>query len=189
MMRRYRWIAWIIAVFICELCACHHVEAAKKYTVVENEYGLNVYYGNKLIKNTRLAIKEKKDSYTVVKPNVKNSEIYEFDKDGDGTLSDETGFVKITYNGKRNVYYLKDGELRTNQIVGNKKTGYYYVDENGIRVKDKTTRLAVKFVKDHTDTKDSQSEKLKKCYYYLAEKYSYTRYYTNLYPKAKDMKT
>ena len=173
-------------------CLCMMVTGtvhAAGYEIVEDETGLTGTYKGEPMQNLYVAMKESGESYKVVAPGTKGSEIYYFDAEGKGEVSTDSKFVKISYNGKNKEYYLKDGSIQTNQIVGNKKQGYYYVDSTGIKVTDKTTKLAVKFVRAHTKSTDSRESKLKKCYYYLSKKYSYTRYYTNLYPKAKSMQT
>ena len=124
-----------------------------------------------------------------VRPGAKGSDLYYFDRRGIGELSSFTGFVKVTYRGKKREYCLIDGEIVKNRIGGSKKQGYSYAGPDGLRVKDKTMNLAVEFVREHTKPTDSGSEKLSKCYYYLARHYPYTRYYVNLYPKADSMKS
>jgi hypothetical protein len=136
-----------------------------------------------------VAVKKSGGAYTVVKPCTSKSKIYYFDEDGVGQELEASQFVKISYNGESRVYYSQEGTLQKNMIVGSKEEGYYYVDSTGVRVTDKTTKLAVKFVRAHTKESDSQSAKLKKCYYYLSGHYKYKRYYTNLYPKAKNMQS
>lgn len=78
---------------------------------------------------------------------------------------------------KKKYYFNKKGVLQTNQIVGSKKAGYYYVDSTGVRVTSSEIKLAVKFVTAHTKTGWSQSKKLKACYEYLWKYTSYQRAY------------
>ena len=165
------------------------VLAAVKYEILEDENGITGFCANKQMKKVYVALKESGDAYKVVSPATKGSQIYYFDKNGIGNVCLDTGFVRISYAGQKKTYYLKEGDVETNQIVGNKKQGYYYVDAGGVRVTDKTIMLAVKFVGEHTESSDSRSKKLKKCYYYFASNYKYERNHSNLYPKAKDMKS
>ena len=87
----------------------------------------------------------------------------------------QTGWCKI----KQKYYYFdKKGILQKNKIVGNKKSGYYYVDVSGIRVTDQATQYAVKFVLKHSDSGQSSKERLKSCYEALCH-YSYQRFYSH----------
>lgn len=83
----------------------------------------------------------------------------------------QTGWHKI---GGKQYYFGKKGILQKNKIVGNKKSGYAYVDSNGICVTDKVIQSAVKFVVENSSCKDSQKKKLKSCYEALCT-YHYRR--------------
>lgn len=162
----------------------------KTYVITKNEKGkLVCYYKGKLQKNKRIAIKVKGKNYQSVKPGITGSRIYFFNKNGVGRKDTGTRFVKIAYQGKSKNYYIKKGIVQKNKIVGSKKAGYKYVDEDGICVTDKTTNAAVEFVINHTSTSDSAETKLKKCYIYLASYFKYKRVYdvSKLYPKAGDI--
>lgn len=80
-----------------------------------------------------------------------------------------TGWVKI---GKKTCYYNKKGVRLKNVIAGTKKSGYAYVDKNGIRVSDKRIKAAVRFVVKHTKLRGSRYAQLRKCYRALCT-YSY----------------
>lgn len=146
-------------------------------------------YNVEVMKDIYVNVKKTDDRYKVVKAANKEGSIYYFDQNGIGTPYTGTGFISVFHKGISHIYYCRDGSVVKNQIVGNQKQGYYYVDSTGIRVTDKTTMLAVKFVRSHTKDSDSKSTKLKKCYNYLSYHYKYKRTYENLYPKAKDMKS
>lgn len=95
----------------------------------------------------------------------------------------KTGWCKI----KNKYYYFNEkGVLQKNKIVGNKKSGYYYVDLDGIRVTDKNIQYAVKFVMKNSSSKDSSKKRLKSCYKALC-KYRYRRFYSEK-PSAKKIK-
>lgn len=95
----------------------------------------------------------------------------------------QTGWQKIA--GR--YYYLdKKGILQKNKIAGDKKSGYYYVDSDGIRVTDSAVQAAVEFVMKHSDEKDSRRKRLKSCYNALAG-YQYRRVGRDK-PAAKKMK-
>lgn len=168
------------------------VSAASAEMMVEEEGSLHCMKNGEMMKDVYVAASVQGNTYKVVKPCSKDSKIYYFDKNGDGAVYKDTGFIKIWYNGKTAAYYSQNGTLLTNQIVGSKKTGYYYVDSTGIKITDKTVQYAVKFVRVHTKASDSQQTKLKKCYDYLWKHYKYQRVYGSpdsraLNPKAKDM--
>ena len=163
------------------------VYAADNYQITENNGILTGMCNDSVMQDVYVCIKKEGNTHRVVKPGTKDSRVYYFNRIGDGALCPEERYVGISYGGNSRVYYCNKGVLEKNKIVGNKEEGYFYVDSTGVRVNDKTTNLAVKFVRAHTKAKDSKSKKLKKCYYYLSRHYSYKRTYTNLYPKAKHM--
>ena len=165
------------------------VNAADIYQILESEAGLTGTCNGTEMKDVYVSIKRTDDTYEVVKPCIGNSKVYYFDEAGIGRVCTDSKFVKISYHDSSRTYYSDKGTLEKNKIVGNKEEGYYYVDTTGVTVTDKTTKLAVKFVRAHTKSTDSQSEMLKKCYVYIYKHYKYKRYYTNLYPKSKDMST
>lgn len=164
-------------------------DAADVYQITESDNGLTGTYKDRAMQNVYVSIKKNGNTYKVVKPCTKDSKVYYFDQNGTGTPYNGSKFIKISYCGSSKKYYSNRGKLEKNKIVGNKKEGYYYVDSTGVAVTDKTTKLAVKFVRAHTKSSDSQSKKLSKCYYYLARHYKYRRSYGNLYPQAKHMKS
>lgn len=178
--------------FMLVFCLCTvfklNVNAADRYQITENDGILNGMCNDSVMQDVYACIKADGGTYKVVKPGTKGSKVYYFNRMGFGVICPEAKFVNISYGGNSRIYYCNKGTLEKNKIVGNNTEGYYYVDPIGVRVNDKATNLAVKFVRAHTKSKDSNSKKLKKCYYYLSRNYSYKRYYTNLYPKAKDMK-
>lgn len=178
----------LLALCLCFICKLE-VHAADVYEITQTEEGLTGTCNDTVMKNRYVSVKISGDIYKVVKPCTSDSRVYYFNKEGIGAPYTGSKFIKVTYGSSSKVYYSKKGILQKNQIVGSKKQGYYYVDSTGVRVTDKTTKLAVKFVRSHTKTTDSQSVKLKKCYRYLSYHYKYKRYYTNLYPKAKHMKS
>ncbi|MGN0155238.1 MAG: transglutaminase domain-containing protein [Lachnospiraceae bacterium] len=180
-------ISFLIVFCLCAVCRLN-VNAADIYQITEENGILSGTCNNNAMQEVYVSIEKTNNTYKVVKPCTSGSKVYYFDKDGIGAVCSDEKFVKISYGGSSKVYYCNKGTLEKNKIVGNKKEGYYYVDSTGIKITDKTTKLAVKFVRAHTKSTDSQSKKLSKCYYYLARNYKYKRSYTNLYPKAKDMK-
>ena len=183
----------IVGSIMLLLCMCtlfgRNVKAADVYTVTQNEAGITATHNSEALKDAYLAVVKSGNEYKVVKPGTSNSVVYYFDGVGKGSVYSGSSFVSIAYDGKLNTYYLDKGNIVYNQIVGNKKDGYYYVDTTGIQITDKTTKLAVKFVRAHTKSSDSKEKKLKKCYHYLAKKYKYKRTHKNLYPKAKHMQS
>lgn len=168
------------------------VNAAEERQIVETDGILNCVYNNLPEKDCYVALLSTKEGFQIVKPCTKKSVIYYFDENGAGSVYEGTGFIDITYNVSKKTYYAKKGTLLTNQIVGSKKEGYYYVDVTGVKITDKTVTYAVKFVRTHTKSTDSKQTKLKKCYNYLWKHYKYKRVYASkssraLNPKAKDM--
>lgn len=83
-----------------------------------------------------------------------------------------TGWKKIK---GRYYYFDKKGELQKNKIVGNKKSGYYYVDKDGVRVTMKEIKMAVAFVMKNSSVKQSPQERLKSCFWTLCNDYPYQR--------------
>lgn len=79
--------------------------------------------------------------------------------------------------GSKTYYFDAKGKLAKNTIVGNKKTGYFYVDETGCKVTSREIQLAVNFVKEHTNDSMSREQKLKSCFIYLSRNYPYLRDY------------
>ncbi|MGN0394637.1 MAG: transglutaminase family protein [Coprococcus sp.] len=112
------------------------VKAADKYEVKVDDTGkLTCYYDGEQIVSSRVAIKASGKKYKVVKPGTKGSSIYYFDKNGKGKKLTSTRFMNIEYDGKTKVYYAKNGIIQKNKIVGSRKEGYYYVDKDGVRIK------------------------------------------------------
>lgn len=186
-------IVWIAMVLFLCLFTGETVRAAESRKIVKEDNILTCVKNGVTVKDSFAALSSTKNKgYQIVKPCTKNSIVYYFDKNGAGTVYKGTGFIKIAYNGKTKTYYSKKGKLLTNQIVGSKKTGYFYVDTTGVKITDKTVQYAVKFVRAHTKSSDSSKTKLKKCYNYLWKHYKYQRVYGSknsraLNPKAKDM--
>lgn len=82
--------------------------------------------------------------------------------------------------GKYWYYYSeKTGKPVKNTIAGDKKGGYYYVDNKGIRVNDAVTNLAVKFVRANTKESWSDAKKLKTCVNVLVKKHKYAQIESN----------
>lgn len=88
--------------------------------------------------------------------------------------------VKVTsYKIGSNTYYFNsNGIMAKSEIVGNSKTGYFYVDETGIKVTSKEIQMAVDFVIKRTNSAMTREEKLKACFVYLSRNYPYLRDYT-----------
>ena len=191
-MRMRSIIMWLVVSVLLSLFIGGNVYAAESGQIVKTDNGLNCMINGEMAKDIYVAVRHTDSSNQIVKPCSGNDKIYYFDKNGIGKVYKGTGFIKIQYSGEKKVYYCKNGELRTNQIVGSKKEGYYYVDATGVRITDRAVQYAVKFVRAHTKSSDSQKTKLKKCYNYLWKQYKYQRVYGGidsraLNPKAADM--
>ena len=63
-----------------------------------------------------------------------------------------------------NWYFYKAGKLLKNQICGNSSGGYYYVDEEGIRVDDPNMNQAVQSIRKYTKPGYSKAKKLDVCW-------------------------
>ena len=73
-------------------------------------------------------------------------------------------------------WYFFDKEtkaLATNQIAGDAKKGYYYVDNKGIRVDDEVMNLAVACVRKNTKETMTREEKMAAVYNYFIKKCKY----------------
>ncbi|MCM1157393.1 MAG: hypothetical protein NC300_04305 [Bacteroidales bacterium] len=97
-----------------------------------------------------------------------------------------TGWQKIS--GK--TYYFSpsgntQGALQRNCIVGSAKSGYYYVDKDGVQVAAKEMVQAVQFVMAFTNPAWSNEAKLAACYDALWKNYDYQRFYET--PTAQNM--
>lgn len=71
-------------------------------------------------------------------------------------------------------YFDEDGNVQraVNTIIGD-----YYVDKTGVRVDDSIVMAAVNFVNTHSSASQTNEQRLKTCFLYLAENYDYqTRY-------------
>lgn len=73
-------------------------------------------------------------------------------------------------------YYFKGGIPEKNKIVGSKKDGWYYVDPDGVRIKDKQIAQAVQFVMKRSNASHSAKARLRACYNAL-RRYPYVRIY------------
>lgn len=83
------------------------------------------------------------------------------------------GWVRI----RGNYYYFnKKGVLLTNQIVGSRSKGYYYVDKTGTRVTAKEIKAAVSFVMSHSSSRQTDQQRLTACFWALC-RYPYQRIY------------
>lgn len=160
------------------------------YQVTVNEDAtLCVMQDQKAMTNCYATLKKTGTGYAVAKPMEKGAVLFHFDSNGTGTPSKDEGYISISYNGKKQTYWIENGKFLKNQIVGNKKKGYRYVDTTGIVIKDKTVQYAVDFVVKHSKASDSKSKRLSSCYRYLWKNYKYQRFYGGLYPKAKNLKS
>lgn len=95
-----------------------------------------------------------------------------------------TGWRRID---KKYYYFDKKGVLQQNKIVGSKKTGYYYVDVDGIRVTDSAVKCAVNFVMKYSSSKQSPEQRLRSCFNALCG-YSYQRIYSDQ-PRAQAIRS
>ena len=82
-----------------------------------------------------------------------------------------SGWKKI----KKKWYYFhkKTKVMAADTIAGDKKTGYYYVGPDGIRVNNKTVNKAVSVVRSCTKKGMSEAEKVEACFDYIAKKCRY----------------
>lgn len=87
--------------------------------------------------------------------------------------------VKVTsYKIGSNTYYFNSkGILAKGEIVGDSKTGYFYVDETGCKVTSTEIQLVVNFIRQHTDDSMTREQKLYACFAYLSRNYPYLRDY------------
>ena len=82
-----------------------------------------------------------------------------------------SGWHKI----KKKWYYFnkKTKVMAVNTIAGDKKKGYYYFGNDGVRVKNKTVRKAVQIVRSCTKKGMSREEKVEACFQYVVRKCRY----------------
>lgn len=79
--------------------------------------------------------------------------------------------------GSKTYYFDSKGIVAKNKIVGNDKTGYFYVDETGSKATSTEIQMAVDFVRVHTDDSMTNEQKLYACFVYLSRNYPYLRDY------------
>ena len=86
--------------------------------------------------------------------------------------------VKVTsYKiGTKTYYFDSNGAVAKNKIVGNSKSGYFYVDKTGCKVNQREIQMAVDFVMANTDSKMTTDQKMYKCFHILSD-YPYMRDY------------
>lgn len=88
-----------------------------------------------------------------------------------------TGWQKI--GGKYYYFTVSEknkGIRKTNCIAGTKKSGYYYVDQNGVRVDSAEMNAAVRYVNSHTKKSWTPFQKLQACYQALRSSYTYRHF-------------
>ncbi|MDE5863428.1 MAG: hypothetical protein K2H34_03675, partial [Lachnospiraceae bacterium] len=120
-------IIWVVASVFLRLFIGESVYAAGTGQIVKTDNGINYVVNGELKKDIYVAVRHADRDYKIVKPCSGDDKIYYFDKNGTGSVYKGTGFIKIQYNGKKKIYYSQKGRLLKNQIVGSKKSGYYYV--------------------------------------------------------------
>ena len=85
----------------------------------------------------------------------------------------QSGWIKV----KGKYYYCTKAKgLLRNTIAGSKKHGYYYVDEDGVRVNNSVMSLAVSFAVKHSKASHTPKERLRECFDALCL-YPYVRSY------------
>lgn len=83
-----------------------------------------------------------------------------------------------------NKYYY-NGSLAVNKILGSSQSGYYYVDNTGVRCYDEEIQLAVDFLMKYS-TGSTPEERLRTGFMYMARNYPYNRTYDHP-KKASDL--
>lgn len=99
-----------------------------------------------------------------------------------------TGWKKLgkyTYFFKTTGKLGDKGKMLKNCIAGNKKLGFAYVSDRGIKITSKEMKLAVKFVRKHTSSKKSKAKRLRQCFYYIKKHFPYYRIY--IQPNSKNL--
>lgn len=89
----------------------------------------------------------------------------------------QTGWKKIS----RKYYFFTisesaKGALKKNCIAGTKKSGYYYVDKDGVRTDSFEINAAVQYVRSHTKAGWPADKKLSACYESLRNDYTYRHF-------------
>lgn len=85
-----------------------------------------------------------------------------------------------TYKIGKNTYcFDSKGRLIRKQIVGNARTGYYYVDSTGCKVTSKEIQTAVNLVIKNTNSAMTREQKLYACFMRI-RKYPYARDYVTI---------
>ncbi len=181
MTKRIRTAGILLFVSLCIVCAVPafmvQSTAAEATDTAKNGWvkadGFRFYYKNGKMKTGWQTINGKK--YYLKKTDGKTAP-------KGSALTD--GWHKIS--GKY-YYFGAKGALKTNQIVGSKKKGYYYVDSTGVRVTDSRVKSAVKFVTKNSKSSQTKKQRLKACFKAIC-KYEYKGFATEK-PTASKMKT
>ena len=111
--------------------------------------------------------------YVTMKFSTKSGKLYKYNYS-----KKKWELVKVTsYKiGQKTYYFDSNGVVAKNKIVGNDKTGYFYVDSTGCKVTSKEIKMAVDFVMKHKKPGMSNNDILHSCYLEMAT-YGYQRDY------------
>lgn len=111
--------------------------------------------------------------YVTMKFSTKSGKLYKYNYS-----KKKWKLVKVTsYKiGKKTYYFDSNGVAAKNKIVGNEKTGYFYIDSTGCKVTSKEIKMAVDFVMKHKKQGMSNNDILHNCYLEMAT-YGYQRDY------------
>jgi len=156
--------------------------AAARKSAVKLGNGRIYYFGSTAVKSAKagwfdLSSKDKvcvgNKGYITMKFSTKSGKLYKYNYS-----KKKWELVKVTsYKiGKKTYYFDSNGVVAKNKIVGNKKSGYFYVDSTGCKVTSKEIKMAVNFVMKHKKKGMSNSDILHSCYREMAT-YGYQRDY------------
>ncbi|MCI9612322.1 MAG: hypothetical protein HFH33_09910 [Eubacterium sp.] len=97
-------------------------------------------------------------------------------------FSPDTGQMQTGWKKINKQYYFftisesEKGVLKKNCIAGTKKSGYYYVDKDGVRTDSFEINAAVQYVRSHTKAGWPADKKLSACYESLRNDYTYRHF-------------
>lgn len=97
-------------------------------------------------------------------------------------FSPDTGQMQTRWKKINKQYYFftisesEKGVLKKNCIAGTKKSGYYYVDKDGVRTDSFEINAAVQYVRSHTKAGWPADKKLSACYESLRNDYTYRHF-------------
>ena len=157
--------------------------AAAKKAAVKLGNGKIYYFGSNAAKVTKagwytvnstdkLQINSK--GYVTMKLSTRSRKLLKYDYSKNSWVTVRVSTYKI---GSTTYYFNSKGLIARNEIAGDSRSGYFYVDSTGCKVTSLEIQMAVNFVVRNTTDNMSREQKLRACYNKLST-FPYQRDYT-----------